>query len=135
MNAGYHSYSVEQNLGTTLLALCIFLKFFYVWGGMLLYLAKKNTRCKLRLPHPVITLLENLSTPAYFQFEMSASIITLTSALIYLRFTPSYESEVVVSATRLWTMDWFLSVTQLSVPFYFVLHLTYTASVKGWWGL
>ena len=80
-------------------------------------------------------MLENVSTRSYINFEMSSSIIQVTSAFVYLRFSENYKSEITISATKLWHMDFFVALMQLWAPVYLVLHLLIKASDKEWWGL
>ena len=55
-------------------------------------------------------MLENVSTRSYINFEMSSSIIQVTSAFVYLRFSETYKSEITISATKLWHMDFFVAL-------------------------
>jgi hypothetical protein len=74
-----------------------------------------------------VHILENISTPSYFNFEMSTSIIQLTSALVYLRFAETYYGSK-VSATRILHYDMYVAVTSLSSTIYLCVHLMVIAS-------
>ena len=78
--------------------------------------------------------LENISTPSYFNFEVSTSIIQLMCAFVYLRFSETYYGYM-WSATRILHIDMFLSVASLSSTLYLCIHLMVTAYNKGWWNL
>ena len=110
-------------------------KWAFIVSNILLFFVKKYSRCgKLRLRRSCIHLIENFSTPSYFHFEMSSSIIQLTCAFVYLRFSETYYGYV-WSATRILHIDMLLSVASLSSMLYLCIHLVVTALRKGWWGL
>ena len=72
----------------------------------------------------------------FFSFEMSSQIVLLLSALVYLRFSESYMSDVIIlEGTRLWSHDAYLSLMCILSTFYAVLSLFITARNKEWWGL
>ena len=133
--AGYRFISAGKNLGFALSMLFCLTKWVFVVSNMLLFFAKKKNRCgKLRLRRRYIHLLENISTPSYFNFEMSTSIIQLTCAFVYLRFSETYYGYM-WSATRILHIDMFLSITSLSSTLYLCIHLLVNAYRKEWWGL
>ena len=132
---GYRFISAWKNLGFAFMVLCLITKLVFVVSNILLFFVKTENRCgKLRLRKRYIHLLENISTPSYFNFEMSSSIIQLTCAFVYLRFSETYYSHM-ISATRIYHADLFLSVASLSSTCYLCIHLTVTAVNKGWWDL
>jgi hypothetical protein len=132
---GYRYISAWKNLRFALSTLFILTKCFFIVSNILLFFAKKKNRCgKLRLKRRCIHAFENFSTPSYFQFEMTTSIIQLTTAFLYLRFSESYYGYK-ISATRVLDKDMFVSVTSLASTLYLIIHLTATAYNKGWWGL
>ena len=88
---GYRFISASRNLGLSIFILFSLTKLVFFASNILLFFAKKKNRCvKLRLRRSYINILENISTPSYFNFEMSTSIIQLTCALVYLRFSETY---------------------------------------------
>jgi hypothetical protein len=133
--AGYRFISALKNLGFALSTLFVITKFVFVVSNILLFFVKTKNRCgKLRLRRRYIHVLENISTPSYFNFEMSTSIIQITCAFVYLRFAETYYGYM-WSATRIFHIDMFLSVTSLSSTLYLCVHLMATAYNKGWWDL
>jgi hypothetical protein len=73
---GYCFISFSKNWGFTLWTLFCITKVVFVLSNILLFFAKKENGCgKLRLKRRYIQILENISTPSYFNFEMSTSII------------------------------------------------------------
>jgi hypothetical protein len=133
--AGYRSISAWKNLGFTFSALFLTTKLVFVISNILLFFVKTKNRCgKLRLRRQCVTMLENISTLSYFNFEMSSSIMQLTGAFVYLRVSETYFGYK-VSATRILHYDMFVSITSLSSMLYLIIHLTATAHNKGWWGL
>ena len=132
---GYRSISAWKNLGFALSMLFCITKLVFIVANILLFFVKTKNRCgKLRLRRRYVQILENISTPSYFNFEMSTSIIQLICAFVYLRFSETYYGYM-WSATRILHIDMFLSVTSLSSTLYLCIHLTATAYNKGWWGL
>ena len=110
-NAGYQFISTSSNLGFTLWTLFICTKLFFVITNIILFFVKTRTRCgKLRLRRRYTQILENISTRSFINFEMSSSIIQVTCAFVYLRFSASYKSDVTISATKLWHYDFFVAV-------------------------
>ena len=86
-SAGYRVISASSNLGFTFWTLFILTKLFLVISNIILFFVKTRTRCgQLRLRSLYIHILENISTPSYINFELSSSIVQLTSGFIYLRF-------------------------------------------------
>ena len=111
-SAGYHFISASSNLGLTLLTFFFLTKFFFISSNVLLFFAKtKNRGGKLRLGRVCLRITENISSGSYFNFEISSSIIQITSAFVYLRFSETYKSTTKVSATTLWQQDFFIAVT------------------------
>jgi len=111
-SAGYEFISTQSNLGITLCALFYLTKLFFIFSNAILFFVKKKNRCgKLRLGRRCIRISENISTGSYFNFEMSSSIVQITSAFIYLRFSKTYKSSIEVSATLLWQLDFFVALT------------------------
>jgi len=132
---GYQFISTGKNFGFALLVLFCLTKWVFVVSNILLFFAKTENRCgKLRLRRRYIHLIENISTPSYFNFEMSTSIIQLTCAFVYLRFSETYYGYM-WSATRILHIDMFLSLTSLLSTLYLCIHLIATAYEKGWWDL
>ena len=132
---GYQFISTGKNFGFALLVLFCLTKWVFVVSNILLFFAKTENRCgKLRLRRRYIHLIENISTPSYFNFEMSTSIIQLTSALVYLRFSETYYAYM-ISATRMFHFDLYVAIISLVSPLYLCIHLVATANNKGWWGL
>jgi hypothetical protein len=130
---GYRFISASRNLGLTIFILFGLTKLVFVVSNILLFFVKIKNRCgKLRLRRRYIQILENIATPSYFNFEMSSSIIQLTCAFVYLRFSETYYGYM-LSATRILHIDMFLSVTSLSSTLYLCVHLAVTAYNKGWW--
>ena len=102
ISAGYRFISVSSNMGFTLMTLFYATKLFFVSSNIILFFAKTKTRCRqLRLGSRCMRITENISTPSYFNFEMSSSIVQLTSAFVYLRFSKSYASKFSISETTL----------------------------------
>ena len=133
--AGYSFISASKNLGFALSTLFLITKLVFVFSKLLLFFAKNKNRCgKLRLKRRYIYLLENISTPFYFNFEMSISIIQLTCAFVYLRFSETYWGNK-LSATRIVHYDMFVAITSLLSMLYLCIHISVTAYNKGWWGL
>jgi len=101
--AGYKFISPTSNLGITLLTLFYLTKFFFICSNTILFFVKKKNRCgKLSLGRRCIRITENISTGSYFNFEMSSSIVQITSAFVYLRFAKTYKSTTMISETILW---------------------------------
>jgi hypothetical protein len=133
--AGYRFISAGKNLGFTVLTLFGITKLVFVLSNLLLFFVKTENRCgKLRLRSRYIHILENISTPSYFNFEMSTSIIQLICAFVYLRFSETYYGYM-WSATRVLHIDMFVAVTSLSSTIYLCIHLSVTAYNKRWWSL
>ena len=63
-----------------------------------------------------------MSTPSFLNFEMSSSIVQLTSAFVYLRFTETYYTNK-ISATEIVDFDMVVAGIILSVQVYLVIHL------------
>jgi hypothetical protein len=102
-SAGYQFISAQSNLGFTLCALFYLTKLFFIFSNSILFFVKKKNRCgKLRLGRRCIRIIENISTGSYFNFEMSSSIVQITSAFVYLRFSKTYKSTTMISETILW---------------------------------
>ena len=103
ISAGYHFISAQSNLGFSLCALFYLTKIFFIFSNTILFFVKKNNRCgKLKLGRRCISITENISTGSYFNFEMSSSIVQITSAFVYLRFSKTYKSTTMISETVLW---------------------------------
>ena len=131
--SGYEFVSVSSNLGFCFLVLFGLSKFLFVLSNILLFFAKTRNRCwDLRLRRQYVSILENISTPSYFNFEMSSSIIQLTGAFVYLRFAKSYYYQDEISATDVLHHDMFLAILSLLSPVYLSIHLMVTAHEKGW---
>ena len=102
-SAGYQFISAQSNLGFTLCALFYLTKFIFIFSNTILFFVKKYNRCgKLKLGRRCLSITENISTGSYFNFEMSSSIVQVTSAFVYLRFSKTYKSTTMISETILW---------------------------------
>ena len=102
-SAGYQFISAQSNLGFTLCALFYLTKLFFIFSNTILFFVKKYNRCgKLKLGRRCLSITENISTGSYFNFEMSSSIVQITSAFVYLRFSKTYKSTTMISETVLW---------------------------------
>ena len=102
-SAGYQFISAQSNLGFTLCGLFYLTKLFFIFSNTILFFVKKKNRCgQLRLGRRCIRITENISTRSYFNFEMSSSIVQITSAFVYLRFSKTYKSTTMISETVLW---------------------------------
>ena len=117
--------------------LFILTKLLMILSSVILYFVKNRTRCgKLHLKKSYIHILEHISTPCFFSFEMSSQIVLLSSAFIYLRFAKSYWSNsIILEGTQLLQFDFYLSITCILSTLYAFLSLLITASNKKWWGL
>ena len=132
---GYRFISNWKNLGFALQTLFCITKLVFIVSNILLFFAKNNNRCgNLRLRSRYLRLLKNISTPSYFNFEISSSIIQLTCAFVYLRLAKTYYGYK-MSGTRILHIDMFLSITSLSSTLYLCIHLLVNAYRKEWWGL
>jgi len=99
-SVGYQFISTSSNLGFTLLTLFYLTKLFFIFSNTILFFVKTRNRCgKLRLGRRCIRITENISTGSYFNFEMSCSIVQITSAFVYLRFSKTYKSTTMISET------------------------------------
>jgi hypothetical protein len=99
-SAGYQFISASSNLGFTLLTLFYLTKLFFIFSNTILFFVKTRNRCgKLRLGRRCIRITENISTGSYFNFEMSCSIVQITSAFVYLRLSKTYKSTTMISET------------------------------------
>jgi hypothetical protein len=111
-SVGYEFISAQSNLGFTLCVLFYLTKLFFIFSKTILFFVKKKNRCgKLRLGRRCIRITENISTGSYLNFEMSSSIVQITSAFVYLRFSKTYKSTTMISETILWQQDFFVAVT------------------------
>jgi len=132
--AGYRDVSVGKNLGYFLTLFWV-TKVVFVGASVLLFFVKTENRGgRLRLGRRCVRMLENVSTPAYFNFEISTSIIQIICAFVYLRFSETYYGYM-LSSTRILHIDMFLSIISLSSTLYLCIHLFATAHNKGWYTL
>ena len=124
-------------MGSTMTGLYLLTNFMLIFSSLTLFFVKNKTRLgKLRLKNSYVSVLEHLSTPCFFSFEMSSQIVRLVSAFVYLRFSESYMSEVeIMGGTRLWSSDMFLCLFCILSTFFAGLSLFITASNQEWWGL
>ena len=98
-SVGYKFISASSNLGITLLILFYMTKLLLISSNLILHFTRR-TRCgKLRLGRHLKRITENISTGSYFNFEMSSSIVQITSAFVYLRFSKTYKSSTMFSET------------------------------------
>ena len=137
VNVGYGFISTFGNIKSSMLVLFILTKLLMILSSVFLYFVKNRTRCgRLHLKKTHVHILEHLSTPCFFSFEMSSQIVLLVSAFTYLRFAKSYWSdEIILEGTQLLQFDFYLSITCILSTLYAFMSLFITASSKKWWGL
>ena len=137
INVDYRLISAFSNIKSTVFVLFILTNIMLIFSSITLYFVKNKTGLgQLHLKKSYVHILEHLSTPCFFSFQMSSQIVILVSAFVYLRFAKSYWSDMfILEGTQLLHFDAYLSFMCLVSTFYTFMILVITASNKEWWGL
>ena len=79
-------------------------------------------------------LRKNFEYKTYLNFYVGYQIIFLTSTIIYMRLSKTYYGDY-ISATRLLTFEFYLSLFFLASSFILISGLLIVACAKRWWRL